>query len=240
MSMIDEASTLIDQYCSRTDGDGNGSLVYTTYVQRVQMQSPNRNIARLSFKPLVAVDAATRQTLSDLHDSTDNNGGPYYYTGFQANDITNTANNALSPILSCSGRYGYVRRDASAMLPDLNYLANPLQITALFGGPPGFQYMDASQIDCNYQTGAIWVPVGLYFVRYTELVVTYNSGFDPRHMPKAIKRACALVVRNMIVRGGISGVKSLNASKVSATFAESLIDQDIQVMLQPFVNVIMY
>src|SRR5579864_8796484 len=55
LSFVDAASTLIDQHCGRTDGTGQGSLVYTTYIERLLLQARNRNILRVSFKPMVAL-----------------------------------------------------------------------------------------------------------------------------------------------------------------------------------------
>jgi len=63
LALVDGASTLIDQYCGRTDGWGQGSLIYSTYMERITLQARGRNITRVSFKPMVGIDANTVNTL---------------------------------------------------------------------------------------------------------------------------------------------------------------------------------
>src|SRR5271154_6232994 len=76
MNMVDGASSLIDEYCGRTDGDGNGSLVYTTYAQRMLLPE-GRNVVRMMFRPLVGLCGNLANTLAL--------SGQNYYTGFTAN-----------------------------------------------------------------------------------------------------------------------------------------------------------
>src|SRR5580693_1758569 len=54
VTLVERASTLIDEFCARTDVDGQGSLVYTTYTERLFLPV-GRNIFRISFRPLAAV-----------------------------------------------------------------------------------------------------------------------------------------------------------------------------------------
>ena len=250
LSLVDSASTLIDQYCGRTDGTGQGSLVYTTYSERILLQSASRNIVRVSFKPMVALDATTVNNLQASANApfTNPTGDPllgtnWYWTGCQASTIV-TASVGLSPILGCSGRYGYARRNAAQIYPDLAYGMNPLMIAAFFGGPPNLTPVDVSQIDVDLQTqsGEIWVPAGLYMSQYTELMIIYTSGYDPLNMPPAIKQACAALTRNYLSRGGgVTGLKSLTAAgSVNVGFTEELIDPTTARMLQPYMNIIAY
>jgi hypothetical protein len=126
--------------------------------------------------------------------------------------------------------------------PDLNYGMNPLMIASFFGGPPNWTPIDLSMIDFDPQTGEIWVPAGLYLSQYTELVVVYNSGFDPLNMPRAIKQATAMLVRNLLSRGGgTTGLRSITtAGTANISFSPDLIDDHIQNILAPFVNIIAY
>jgi hypothetical protein len=234
---VDGASTLIDEYCGRTDGNGLGSLVYTTYVERLLLQARGRNIVRVSFKPMAVVTPQVVNTLQASGNVDDNN----FWTGVRANTIVRP-DTTLSPILGCSGRYGYPRRGEMAVYPDLNYGMNLLQVASFFGGPPGFTPIDVTAVDFDVQTGEIWMPAGIYMSQYTEVVLIYNSGYDPTRMPKAIKHACAALVRNMLARGGgTTGLKSImGQGMVNVTFTDDLIDPTVQRWLQAYQNVIAY
>lgn len=238
MSLVMGASTLIDDHCGRTDGNGNGSLVYTTYVERLLLQARNRNLLRVMFKPMVTVDVTT---VANLQASgalgTVNN----YFTGVTANTIARP-DATVSPLLGCSGRYGYPRRGEAAIYPDLNYGMNMLMVAAYFGGPPNFTAIDVTSIDFETQTGELWLPAGLYLSQYTEIIAVYNSGYDPTDMPGAIKDSCAALVRNLLARGGgTTGVKSMSGQgTVNVTFTDDLIDPTIQRWLSKFVNVVAY
>lgn len=250
LSLVDAASSFIDQYCGRTDGNGIGSLVYTTYAERILFQARNRNIVRLSFKPMIAVDATTVNNLSASANAPLSNpsGDPllstnWMFTGVQANTVV-TPTTALSPILGASGRYGYGRRSEFAIYPDLNYGMNLLQVASFFGGPPTWTTIDVSQIDwdAQSQSGEVWVPAGLYLSQYTEMMIIYNSGYDPFNMPAAIKQSCAALVKNFLSRGGgTTGLKTLSAAgTVNVTFWEELMDLTVQRWLEPFKNIIAY
>ena len=248
LALVDAASSLIDQYCGRTDGTGMGSLVYTTYVERLLLQAAGRNIVRASFKPQVAVPIETVQALSASANQPfpTTNASPllntnWFWTGCQANTIQRP-DTSLSAIIGCSGRYGYARRSQFAVYPDLNYGMNPLMIASFFGGPPGFVPIDCSAIDFDPQTGEMWIPAGIWMSQYTEILVTYNSGYDPRNMPRAIKDATAALTRNMLARGGgTTGLRSIQGQgMVNFQMSESDIDPTIQTWLAPFKNVIAY
>jgi hypothetical protein len=236
LTVVDRASTLIDEFCARADVDGQGSLAWTTYTERVLLPV-GRNIFRVSFRPLAVVSASTVAQLVASGSEVDDDGSPLpnnYYTGVLPSPIVTMANVA-SPIISCSGRYGYARRGQSQVYPDLNYAANVLQIASFFGGPPQFTNIDVKSIDFDARTGEMWVPAGLYLSQYTEVVIQYNSGFDPRAMPPAIKHATASLVRNLLSRGGgATGLKSFSAGKIRAEFTEELIDVNIQNLLQAY------
>lgn len=234
MNMVDAASSLIDEYCGRTDGDGNGSLVYTTYSQRMLLPE-GRNVFRTMFRPLVGLSPSLANELSA--------SGQNYYTGFTPNICSPPPYDqlALTAIVGCSGRYGYSRRGSQQVYPDLNYGANILQIASFFGGPPQFTGIDLKQIDVDPITGEVWVPAGLYLAQYTEVFIQYNSGFDPRDMPKSIKHACAALCKNFLSRGGgTTGMKSFSVWRVSGTFTDDMIDPTVERLLRPYSTVLAY
>lgn len=232
IALVERASTLIDESCGRVDTDGNGSLVYTTYTERILLPA-GRNIFRLSFRPLVAVSP---QLVASYTASGSNGTQPnWFYTGLTANISDESGTTTVTPLISASGRYGYARRSQQQVYPDLNYAANVLQIASFFGGPPQFTPIDVTMCDFDPRTGEVWVPAGLYLSQYTEVVVTYNSGFDPLHMPRTIKHVCASVVNNFLSRGGgPTGLKSFGAGQVNASFNLELIDPTLDMMLQPY------
>lgn len=241
ITLVERASTLIDEYCARTDVDGQGSLVETTYTERLFLPV-GRNIFRVSFRPLIVVSPTT-VTQYSASGSVPNQPN-YFYTGCQPNTLvtqypTNTLNEpgaaTVTPLISASGRYGYARRGQQQVYPDLNYAANILQIASFFGGPPQFTPIDVTMCDFDARTGEIWVPAGLYLSQYTEVLISYNSGFDPLAMPRAIKHATASLVRNLLSRGGgATGLKGFGAGRIRAEFTEDLIDVNLQNMLAAY------
>lgn len=257
LSLVDGASSLIDTFCGRIDGTGNGSLVYTTYTERLLMQAINRNIVRLSFKPLIQLQASVVNNLAASANNLPNNpqtnklltSNPllftnYFWTGCQPNtvNVNNVPGSTVTPLIGCSGRYSYGRRGSQQVYPDLNYGANLLMVASFFGGPPTWQNIDVSQCDFDVSTGEIWIPAGLYLSQYTEIVVTYNSGFDPLNMPRAVKQACAALIRNLLSRGGgTTGLRAITTQgTANISFTPDLIDGAIASLLDPYKTVICY
>lgn len=224
ISLVKQASVLIDEHCGRMETDGNGSLVYSTYTERLTFPS-GRNVIRVSYSPLAAVPASTVNLLAA--------SGGGFYTGVQANTIT-TATGVLSPVISAKGRYGYGRRADSALYPDATYGMNLLQVASYFGGPPTFTDIDVSSIDFDTRTGELWIPAGIYLAQYTEIEISYNGGYDPRNMPRAIKFATAGIVKNAIAKV-TTGVKSIQgAGKISILMEDHLIDETIERFLMNY------
>jgi hypothetical protein len=258
LTLVDAASSLIDAHCGRVDGLGQGSLVYSTYMERLLMQAVNRNIVRLTFKPLVSLSTSTVNLLSASANNVPRNplnsnktaGAQallftnYFYTGCLPNTfaVTNVPGSTISPILGCSGRYSYGRRGAQQVYQDANYGANIMQIASLFGGPPTWANIDLTMSDFDTSTGEIWIPAGLYISQYTEIVVQYNSGFDPMNMPAAIKQSCALLVRNFLSRGGgTTGLRSISTSgTANVSFTPDLIDSTVASLLDAYKTVMAY
>lgn len=236
-NLVMNASNMIDEFCGRTDGDGSGSLVYTTYQERILSQSPGRNLNYLPHRPLVGLTASQQVTLmaSGVAASVTGDFQPYY-TGFiPSQNVLSDA--TQSAIVSASGRYAFPRRDTYPMTNDPYAFVNPLTVITLFGGPPPWVAIDMTNLDYDVNTGEIWVASGMWLERYTETIFTYNSGFDPTNLPFKLKQACATLVKNLMMRGsGTTGMNSFNFGKsgISAQFAEDVIDDNLKRTLATF------
>jgi hypothetical protein len=247
-NLILSASSMIDEFCGRTDGDGSGSLIYTSYQERIMSQSPGRNIFYLPHRPVVAPDATQQALLMASGAAATASGATTqpYYTGFlpsTANLLLPDGTTGLSAILGAFGRYAFPRRDTYPLSNDPYSYVNPLTIITLFGGPPPWIGVDCSNLDYDPQTGEIWIATGMWLERYTEVVFAYNSGYNPLALPYKLKQACADLVKNMMMRGsGTSGMRSFNLGKsgISATFDPDMIDDNIKRRLQAFVTLRVY
>lgn len=244
VNLVELASSLIDEACGRLDGDGNGSLVYTTYIQRVLLQTRNRNLVQLPIHPISSVPQSTVTTLEGFGASGCPqlgvpSGTNYFDTGVQANTVLQANTGLLSGLIAASGRYGYTRQDMAVAYPDLWAFINPLNLVTLFGGPAPWVAMDVANADYQSTTGEVWIPAGLQLQRYSEVWVTYNSGYNPLAMPAAIKQATCALTKNLLVRGGgttgLSGM-TLGRAGANATFLPTMIDPAIDLLLTPFRN----
>lgn len=238
-NLIELASLLIDEDCGRIDGDGNGSLVVTTWAHRCLLQTRNRNLVECPMKPMMAVDAALQAQLQAGASGAINST----YTGVQANTIVSMLNGCLSPILGCSGRYGYGRQSYGAAYPDGGAFINPLTFLAVCGGPVPWVPIDVSQIDFDPLTGELWIPAGLLLGQYSEVLLTYNSGFNPLRMPRMVKQVCAILIKNALASGNattfLTGM-SLAKSGTNYTFGPSILDPVLSTALTPYRNVRSY
>lgn len=241
-NIVQTASGQIDVFCARVDGDGNGSLVYTTYMQRLMAQSPGRNLALLPIKPLVSLQDTDVSQLQDY--ATDpvyqaslglSVTGNYFYTGALPS-MNTLSDGRLSAILGASGRYTYQRRDTYPLQNDPMGIINPLNAITLFGGPPPWVPIDMVNLDYDEKTGEMWYAAGQWMERYTEIVVQYTTGFNPIQLPALIKRATAAAVKNLLgMGGGATGIKSFKGAGASVEFQADALDLNIQRMLEPFV-----
>jgi hypothetical protein len=235
MNLIYLASAIVDEACGRIDGDGNGSLVFTTYTQRILMQTRNRNLCQLPLKPIVAL---TADQVASLAASGAASGTNYYLTGNLLPSTFLSPWGALSGIVSASGRYGYSRQDMSIAYPDLFAFINPLNLVTMFGGPAPWVAIDITNTDYDWKTGEVWVPAGLQLQRYSEIIITYNSGYDPTNMPIGVKLATACLVKNAMAKGdGTTALTSMRLGRSGANMEfvpGSLIDPTVDALLMPY------
>ena len=237
LNLVQMASVIVDIECGRVDGDGNGSLVYTTYTQRDLLQTRNRNLVMVNAKPIVGLTQSDVNALIVAASGALGASGNFFYTGVLPNTITAYGGSMLSGILGASGRYGYGRQDSSIAYPDLFAFINPLNLVTMFGGPAPWVAIDTSNIDYDPRTGECWIPAGLQLQKYSEIVISYNSGYNPLNMPRAIKFVTASLVKNAMAKGdATTALMSMSVSKGGANFSmgPKLLDATLDAMLQPF------
>lgn len=229
-NLVQLASGLIDAECGAIDGDGNGSLVLTTYQERILIQGPITSQILLPMKPLRAVSADTVAALvaADILTSGGMN------TGVLANTITK-ADGTLTPLLAASGRYIPTRRNVGTT----NYRAeanlSPFDTLGIFGGAPFWFNIDVSFADFSPLTGEVWFPSTLYIYKFSEVIVTYNAGFDPRAIPSQLKLATAALVKNLMGMGaGTTGLQSFTGAGITTKFNPNAIDDNIKRLLIGF------
>lgn len=244
MNQVQFASQMMDEACGRVDGDGNGSLTFTQYTQRILLQTANRNLVQLAYKPIIGLTQAqvsNLQASGAAYTAAGNDSQPYY-TGVQPSLITN-ADGLLSGILAASGRYGYSRQNMSLAYPDLFAFINPLNLVTMFGGPAPWVAIDVSNMSYDYKNGEVWIPAGLQLQKYSEIWITYTAGYDPTNLPRTLKHVCASIIKNSLLKGdGTTGLTSLSMSRAgaNAVMGPLLIDPNLDAMLASYKKVQAY
>ena len=133
-------------------------------------------------------------------------------------------------ILTAKGRYAYGRRDRRTM-NQVNY--DYIAALAVFGSPPRYVEIDVNQISLYGPTGEVWFPTGLFLVGYNEVEITYLAGFQD--IPSRLKTAVCNIV-NSVCTKGVADRTSYSIGRVSRTFSRpSFIDEDTEMLLEPFV-----
>lgn len=237
LNLVREASSAIDTHCQTKDEDGYGSLIYSTYTDRLIIRGSNPNVFRLTHRPLVGIDAGTVAALTA--------SGVANLEGYDNGALASTeprlngAPGELCAILTLSGRYGTARNSPTARDFIAPVIQNPSNLAQLFGGPPAWMALEPGMADYNPKNGEVWAPPGILLYRYTEVQITYTAGFDPRNMPRNVKRACANIVKNMLAKP-IAGITSANFadSGMSMSYTPSYIDSHTEALLQPFKRVV--
>ncbi|WP_274362750.1 hypothetical protein [Paenibacillus thermotolerans] len=64
-----------------------------------------------------------------------------------------------------------------------------------FFGPPSFESVDVNAVDTDKQIGFVTVGSSTFGAPYTELEVTYSSGWDP--IPDKVRVACGLIIAKL-------------------------------------------
>ncbi|MHB1702123.1 MAG: hypothetical protein ACYCSN_18710 [Acidobacteriaceae bacterium] len=131
-----------------------------------------------------------------------------------------------SPLVSIRVRYARPRRGE---IIDPAYE----QIAWAFSLPGTWNALDVNSVDYFGDTGELTFPMNILGLPYNEVDVTYTAGLAV--IPDTVKVACAQIVKNAQATPGLN-VKSSRMDTMQMTyFSDSLIDAQVQRLLQPYV-----
>lgn len=133
---------------------------------------------------------------------------------------------ATLPLVMVRGRYTRPRRG------DLW----PVGLTAVayaFSLPGAWIQVDPASIDVAPDTGELTLPYNVLGLPYSEVEVTYTAGCTA--VPVPVKIACAQLVKNAQATPGINVKSSRMDTMQMQYFSNSLMDEQVQSLLRPYV-----
>jgi len=134
---------------------------------------------------------------------------------------------AVTPIVSARGRYTIPRR-GDWPFDDLR-----LDAALMFGLPGIWTGIDAAAIDFYPDTGELTLPLNIVGLWFSEVDIVYTAGWAT--IPDPAKFACAQIVRNAQATPALNvRVGRVDCMRMDY-FSDSLIDQNVQAMLAPYV-----
>jgi hypothetical protein len=133
---------------------------------------------------------------------------------------------ADSPLVQLRVRYGRPRRGESV---------DPFreQIAYAFAVPGSWSDLDSASVDLDPATAELTLPANFLGLNYNEVEVTYTSGLAL--IPPTVKVACAQVVKNAQAMPAVNVKSSRIDTMQMEYFSGSLIDQQVQMLLRPYV-----
>jgi len=131
-----------------------------------------------------------------------------------------------SPLSSVRVRYARPRRGE---------MVDPFlaQVSSVFGLPGAWSSLDVATIDAELATGELTFPTNLLGLNYNEAEVTYTAGLTTA--TAALKVACAQIVKNAQATPAMNVKTSRLDTMQMEYFSGSLIDPQVQALLQPYV-----
>ena len=133
---------------------------------------------------------------------------------------------ATSPLTGIRARYGRPRRG------ELMYPIEA-EIVWAFGLPGTWTALDPGTVDYVSDTGELVFPTSLLGLPYNEVEVTYSAGLVT--IPDAVKSACAQIARNAQATPALNVSRSRMDTIQMEYFSNSLIDDSVKRLLQPYV-----
>lgn len=136
------------------------------------------------------------------------------------------ADAAASPLVQVRARLAAPRR--GEVVDGFRY-----ETALAFGLPGSWTTLDPASIDVNIAAAELTFPANLFGLNYNEVEVTYTSGLAI--IPPAVKIACAQIVKN----GQATPAMNVRSSRIDTMqmeyFSSSLIDDQVQSLLRPYV-----
>ena len=131
-----------------------------------------------------------------------------------------------SPLVSVQGRLTRPRRGEMAY-PELS------EIACAFALPGTWTAIDPSTVDYVTETGELILPYNLLGLFYGEVVVTYTAGMAAVSVP--VQAACAQIIKNAQATPGLNVKRSRVDTMQMEYFSGSLVDQQVAMLLGPYV-----
>ena len=151
----------------------------------------------------------------------------------QDRPITRTSRTPIANMPAGTGRYGYQRRgdDYGTSVDTFNLLA----VMSTFGGPPAWEVFIPDSNNLNPDTGEVWIPAGILLSYYTDVRMSYVSGFTYDSLPGAIKIATAQLVGAVMQGPLIGNVKAQQAGGTKLEwFAASQMSDDVKLLVDQY------
>ena len=135
---------------------------------------------------------------------------------------------AATALVSVRARYGRPRRGE---------LADVFreQVAWAFTVPGSWTDLSVTTVDLNVVTGELVLPSNFLGLSYNEVEVTYLAGVAT--IPPAVKVACGQIVRNAQATPGMNVKSSRMDTMQMQYFSSSLLDEQVQILLRPYVAV---
>ncbi len=131
-----------------------------------------------------------------------------------------------SSLVSLRARYGRPRRGEIADV-------FREQVAWAFSVAGSWTTLPVTNIDLNALTGELVLPDNFLGLSYNEIEVTYMAGLAT--VPPAVKVACGQVVRNAQATPGMNVKSSKMDTLQMQYFSSSLLDEQVQTLLRPYV-----
>jgi len=136
------------------------------------------------------------------------------------------AGSDASTLVSLRARYGRPRRGEIADV-------FREQVAWAFTVPGSWTKLSVTDVDLNAATGELTLPGNFLGLSYNDVEVTYLAGLTT--VPPAVKVACGQIVRNAQATPGMNVKSSRMDTLQMQYFGTSLVDEQVQMLLRPYV-----
>lgn len=131
-----------------------------------------------------------------------------------------------SALVSLKARYGRPRRGELADI-------FREQVAWAFTVPGSWTELSVTTVDLNAATGELTLPDNFLGLSYNEIQVAYRAGLD--EATPAVKVACGQIVRNAQATPGMNVKSSKLDTLQMQYFSSSLLDEQVRMLLRPYV-----